>query len=100
MSNLPSASTSLYCAHWHRTISTSSPSSLKNPFSTAVKIGASQEMPMSRRFADLTPYEGYEDAIVEKKDGVVVFKPGIRILNLTVRPERSSVAETGSPLPK
>ena len=28
---------------------------------------------MSRRFADLTPYEGYEDAIVEKKDGVVVF---------------------------
>jgi len=30
-------------------------------------------MPMSRRFADLKPYEGYGDAIVEKKDGVVVF---------------------------
>jgi 2-(1,2-epoxy-1,2-dihydrophenyl)acetyl-CoA isomerase len=30
-------------------------------------------MPMSRRFAEQTPYEGYEDAIVEKKDGVVVF---------------------------
>ncbi|MPZ44369.1 MAG: hypothetical protein GEV05_13365 [Betaproteobacteria bacterium] len=28
---------------------------------------------MSRRFAHLTPYEGYEDAIVEKKDGVVTF---------------------------
>ena len=26
---------------------------------------------MSRRFAGLTPYEGYEDMIVEKKDGVV-----------------------------
>ena len=25
---------------------------------------------MSRRFAGLAPYEGYEDAIVEKKDGV------------------------------
>jgi 2-(1,2-epoxy-1,2-dihydrophenyl)acetyl-CoA isomerase len=28
---------------------------------------------MSRRFAHLTPYEGYEDAIVEKKGGVVTF---------------------------
>ena len=28
---------------------------------------------MSQRFADLKPYEGYGDAIVEKKDGVVVF---------------------------
>ena len=28
---------------------------------------------MSRRFAGLTPYEGYEDAIVEKTDGVVTF---------------------------
>lgn len=27
---------------------------------------------MSRRFAGLTPYEGYEDMIVEKKDGIVV----------------------------
>ena len=28
---------------------------------------------MSRRFAGLAPYEGYGDAIVEKKDGVVTF---------------------------
>jgi 2-(1,2-epoxy-1,2-dihydrophenyl)acetyl-CoA isomerase len=28
---------------------------------------------MSRKFAHLAPYEGYEDAIVEKKDGVVIF---------------------------
>ncbi len=45
---------------------------------------------MSRRFAGLTPYEGYEDAIVEKKDGVVTFtlnrpeklnalSPGLRV---------------------
>ena len=27
---------------------------------------------MSRRFAGLTPYEGYEDMNIEKKDGVVV----------------------------
>jgi len=27
---------------------------------------------MSRRFAGLTPYQGYEDILIEKKDGVVV----------------------------
>jgi enoyl-CoA hydratase/carnithine racemase len=28
---------------------------------------------MPRKFDGLTPYEGYEDAIIEKVDGVVVF---------------------------
>src|SRR3954463_11365414 len=46
ISNPPSASTSLYFDHSHFTNSTSSPSSLKKPFSTAMKIGASQVMPI------------------------------------------------------
>src|SRR5579862_3056399 len=46
MSNPPRASTSLYFDHSHFTSSTSRPSSLKKPFSTALKIGASQVMPI------------------------------------------------------
>src|SRR5260221_1519437 len=46
MSNPPSASTSLYFDHSHLTSSIYSPSSLKKPFSTAQKLGASQVIPI------------------------------------------------------
>src|SRR5580692_9567386 len=60
MSKPPSASTSLYFDHSHLTNSTSSPSSLKKPFSMAQKIGASQVMPMypTRIFIRLPPWAG------------------------------------------
>src|SRR5471030_3339864 len=40
---------------------------------TLLPIRHAQDIPMPRRFDGLTPYEGYEDAIVEKTDGVVTF---------------------------
>src|SRR5215471_16459419 len=60
MSNPPSASTSLYFDHSHLTSSTSNPSSLKKPFSTAQKIGASQVMPIypTRIFVRFSPPVG------------------------------------------
>src|SRR5580704_10618403 len=60
MSKPPSASTSLYFDHSHLTSSTSSPSSLKKPFSTAQKIGASHVIPMypTRIFIGLPPWAG------------------------------------------
>src|SRR3984957_12339054 len=60
MSKPPSASTSLYFDHSHLTNSTSSPSSLKNPFSMAQKIGASHVIPMypTRIFIRLPPWAG------------------------------------------
>src|SRR6476661_5590545 len=63
MSKPPSASTSLYFDHSHLTNSTSSPSSLKKPFSIAQKIGASQVIPMypTRIFVGLLP--GAEDPV-------------------------------------
>src|SRR6516164_2970882 len=60
MSNPPSASTSLYFDHSHLISCTSNPSSLKKPFSTAQKIGASQVMPIypTRIFVRFSPPVG------------------------------------------
>src|ERR1700728_2840283 len=59
MSKPPSASTSLYFDHSHLTNSTSNPSSLKKPFSTAQKIGASHVIPMypTRIFVRFPPWD-------------------------------------------